>query len=224
MTANEIYSMPPIKTTADLWAFAGHFQEVDADRISAGTCPGLECRIYADECFDGERTWTFGVMALDDQPFMLIQNAGRGGRDHDQRFVTNCALYQKSVSRMRELYEQMEAAVDPDKDIPDLTQFYSQDLRNFYDPALKPRHKVGDVLLVSVREDHLSYTNCNKITTRVRVESVQPFNPFRTYHGSQLDRRVESGKTGCKFVDAPANGNMGASFSDEDVMGIVSRG
>ncbi len=76
------------------WGTGGDY---DQDRV--------EVRVLAYVNFDGRRYWQLATVWYRDEledgplwvPFMVIQNAGREGDDHSDRFVTDSALYAKAV-------------------------------------------------------------------------------------------------------------------------------
>jgi len=223
MTPNHLYALPPVKVDNSIYAMSDGFPEVDFSLISAESCPGLAISFYADHCYDGERVWQLAAVSLEGKPFMVLQSAGRGGRDFTNAIVTDAAAYKEAVSRLTALYETSEEGdgrvVGADDDIPEMTSFYGESLEKFYDPTLSPKYKEGDVLRVRVLENHLDWMGSKKIVTRVRIGSVNPMNPHETYHGCQIDRCVKMEGGRCCFVAAEDGaGTLGAQFNDRDVV------
>jgi hypothetical protein len=105
---------------------------------------------------------------------------------------------------------------DPDTDSIDLDCFLGVELSKYYNKDLVSKHKKGDVILVNVLENH-HRRDGKKIKTRVRIDRVNKFNPFHTYFGMQIDRRVEFYGPTAVYVDDPNKGSLGASFNDSDV-------
>lgn len=57
----------------------------------------IEIRYHVDHNFDGRRVWTLATVWYDNHPVMAIQNAGREGDDHYERFISNKALFEDMV-------------------------------------------------------------------------------------------------------------------------------
>lgn len=223
MSPNEVYQLPVQKVEKELWNLEEHFPECNYEDFQAEEVQGLETRVFHDENFDGERYWRLAGMYLDDKPFMIIQNAGRGGRDHTQRFITDGEVFLEAVKRIRKLTIP-EDVVPSEEDLPELTNFYGCSLTSFYDPTVQPRYKVGDVVRALVLENHLNYSK-DRVPTRVRITQVHPTHPKKTYFGIQLDRdwkKVEGKAFSNIMVEVePGTGRIGAEFNDEQVLELL---
>lgn len=222
MKPSELYSLCPTNRSNDIYLLSKHIPEVDFHRIDKYASLDLECRFYADHCFDGERIWRLFSVWFKNNPFMICQEAGRDGKDYTDSFVTNNSIYRDVVCYLMTLYSSINSEVestDLDKDIPLLTKFYNNDLSRFYDPNLKPKYKVGDLLLVSISRNHLRDKSI-KITARVKIEVVHQYNPLHTYHGIQIDRRWDGrGYNDENLVIDRNNGTLYCQFNDSEVQG-----
>jgi hypothetical protein len=106
------------------------------DRLGAEQPARLELRILADECPDGRRTWTLCTAWFDGKPFMVANSSGRDGDEYYNRWVTDAGLLHSMVEYLRTFIPQQAAeTVDPDKVIPDMTEFYNATLHDYYDVA-----------------------------------------------------------------------------------------
>lgn len=91
----------------------------------------FEILYYRDHCFDGRRTWTLASAWFDGVPFMITQNAGREGDDHERRFLVAPGTYQLATSYVLSLcVVEAPDVVGPDDEISDLTEFYSCSLED----------------------------------------------------------------------------------------------
>jgi len=134
MTINQIYALPGEQVKEPLEALGGcyfnHFSEVDNVQYLTGNTR-VSVTLVKDHCYDGRRIWRLGYVSLDGKPFMVIQNAGREGDDHDARFISDKALFWECVAYLRSLANSDDDDVtwySPDEDIPSLTRFYSDTL------------------------------------------------------------------------------------------------
>lgn len=136
MTANEIYQLPTTDTSHDLYHLAGcyynHLPEAGGDS-GEWVClktKRIEVRIVKDFDYDGRRFWKLATVWFDDEPVMIIQNAGREGDDHAARYVTNVAALGFMASHVRSLVQTTDKIdiINPAADMPELTNFYGQSL------------------------------------------------------------------------------------------------
>lgn len=224
MTIKDIYALKPTKITHTLYEVNRHFPNVDFYNIEEETSTRLEIRYYADECFDGERGWSMFSLYFDGKPFMLCQEAGRGNQDFTNQHISDRATYDEFVAYLHSLYapdpKQDEDIVGLDEDLPCLTEFYNHQLSDFYDANLKPKYKIGDVVMAYAPKNHLSYSN-EKVLTRIKIERLEQFNPTRTYWGIQLDRRWDSRCDVHEMVTDPGKGSVGCAFNDDAVVGYA---
>lgn len=217
MTPNQIYALEPAQVKTCLYSLCDLLKDVDRYDIDWDLNGRVEARYYADHSFDGERCWSLYSLWFDDKPFMVCQEAGRGGRDHRDCFITDLDTCRAAEEYLRTLGRAGDGrqAVSPDEDAPALTSFYGCELSDFYTADLSPEFGPGDVVLAMVLEDHLR-DRTKKVPTRVEIERVDRFSPRHTYHGRQLDRRLG---TDHRMVDSPGNGNVWATFGESDVVG-----
>jgi len=141
MTPNELYKREPEQTVSFIeteWnesyirgCYYNYIPEIDgysnykpSDRI--------QIHIYKDFDFDGRRFWRLASIWLDNKPVMIVQNAGREGDDHTNRFITDHKQYVNLVSLLLSLQisEEIEHSdiIDPNKEDPSITFFYGCDL------------------------------------------------------------------------------------------------
>ena len=217
MKASEIYQLPVKSTTDELYGMYVHFPECREEDFESPT-DGLLVHTYHYENFDGERYWLLAGLTLDGKPFMIVQNAGRGGQDHEARFITDPETYKAAVERLRKPTEPTDV-IDPDADIAELTDFYGSSLSDFYDPSIDPKHKVGEIVTALVPENHCDYSN-RWLPTRVEITMIRPTHPTSTYHGRQLDRAWVGNKI--KDVE-PGKGTIMANFNDGQVLEVLKR-
>lgn len=91
-----------------------------------------QVRIHKFFDFDGRRIWSLSSMWLDGKPFMIMQNAGREGDDHAQRFITDISAYTELVSLLHSLRipddAEVENVIDPEENRNDIDTFYGYSL------------------------------------------------------------------------------------------------
>lgn len=216
MNAVQVYQHKITREEVPSWYdLEGFFPEL---RIETETpLERLKLRTHHYENFDGERGWNLASIALDDIPFMIIQKAGRGGRDHEARFITDAGVYRQAILYLIQTSAPPDSEViNPEEDRPELTAFYGHSLNEFFNPNITPQYKVGDVVEAMVLENHCNYSS-KKIPTRVQIKEVSPTHPTKTYYGLQLDRCWE----GTQIVTKQGNGTIYAQFNDADVMQII---
>lgn len=84
---------------------------------------------------DYRRYWQLASVWFLDKPVMIIRNAGREGDDRQDRFITDVPLFWQMVAYLQVLKvhrgEPPKDTVNPDKDIPNLTEFYGNSLNDF---------------------------------------------------------------------------------------------
>lgn len=110
ITAKEIYQLPHQSETNELWSLKGCYydflpeiDDYDLYSIKPEDNKRLKIKVLKDFDFDGRRFWRLQTLWIDDKPVMIMQNAGREGEDHRERFITNDGLYKEVVNYMREL-------------------------------------------------------------------------------------------------------------------------
>lgn len=224
MTPKQLYALPPIHVGKSVDGAIHAFPELDQYETYEANSR-IEVRWLANECFDGERGWELSSVWIDNQPFMIITGAGRGNRDHQDRFITDEALYWKAVEYLRSLVpaEPLQDLTDLDADLPDLTRFYGRSLEEFYRPeGVDPAYKIGDIVIARVIRDHIHdayVSDPPMVESRILITEVRPHNPSRTYSGLQLDRARGPFGAGMRMVHAPGKGGVYADFDDSAVLG-----
>lgn len=92
----------------------------------------VSIRIYKDFNFDGRRFWRLASVYFDNKPCMIIQNAGREGDDHSDRFITDKNLYMEMINFIGTLISpnigEIEISFNEDDDIKGLDEFYGNKL------------------------------------------------------------------------------------------------
>ena len=98
----------------------------------------ITTKIIKKYVFDVKRYWLIAAIFIDDQPVMIIRNAGRWGGDYQDRFITHSENYQKLVSYLYELasqvinqliqYNPSISISDPNSDASQIYQLYGRDL------------------------------------------------------------------------------------------------
>jgi hypothetical protein len=130
MKAQDLYAMTPEYTILSSHMLKWHVPEINFYRAdpNGDRNTRVSIRVIREVNFDHRRFWRLATVWLDDQPVMVIQNAGREGDDHYDRFVTNGAAYVRMVEYLRtlEIPEDVDIPrlVDPAQDLPALTGFY----------------------------------------------------------------------------------------------------
>ena len=142
MTPRQIYEMPAERVELGLSHLVGfyynHIEEIsDAWRawLAKRSNHRVEIKFIKDFYFDHRRVWTLATVWFDKNPVMIIQNAGREGDDHAERFITNKAAYIRMIDFISPLTPTQAdtlpatiKTVGMDADIPELTEFYGQRL------------------------------------------------------------------------------------------------
>lgn len=79
---------------------------------------------------DGNRTVTLSSLWLDDKPFCLFHESGRGGDEYTERFITDKALWFEFVQRLILIQDENELCdfVDSDKKI--IREVYNHTIKN----------------------------------------------------------------------------------------------
>jgi hypothetical protein len=212
-----------------------HFKEVTLDWCEWSKNTRLTVKYYIHSCFDGERGLSLYSVWLDNQPFMLCQDAGRGNQDYNTQYITDREVYQQALNYLLTLTPTQEEPViyPPEKNIADLDQYYGWLTADLYNPDLKPNFKVGDIVLAEVLENHnrdLYAANPVKVWTRCKVLAVNPVNPTFTYQLKQLDRRWETEEEAAaglrrrfeQMITDTDKGEVEASGNDTTVKPIAS--
>ena len=134
MSAADLYAMTPIETSHSLWRIRDHLTEFRDDWFGLrdnDEDDKIECRTLADPYIAGDRCHWLATVWFEAKPVMIIQTGGRGGSDHQQRFVTDPGALARMVDYIRAtMFE-----AQPPKDVIDvntplraLTTFYGGDV------------------------------------------------------------------------------------------------
>ena len=229
MKPADLYKSPSVKTETELHVLSKYIHEISLEEIKTPKTSEVEIRYYIDECFDGERGLAMFSVWFKVKPFMVCHEAGRGNRDYYNRYVTDAQVFSDFLAYVVTLLpKEGPEATNPEQDLSQLDQFYGWPTPALYDPSLKPKFKVGDVVMGKVLENHLrdayAFEKAKGIVTRCEIVSIKPYNPTHTYHLRQMDRRWETeaevkarGGQHAEMVTKLNEGNVGASGNDETV-------
>lgn len=129
--------MTPQSVTNEFSQIGDHLLESRFSRYTYADIDEKQDRIKVkyikDICYDGRRVWILATVWFDEKPVMIVQNAGREGRDFEARFITDAPLYKQMlqfIESLIELEEPLEDVIDPNEDRKDLTFFYCDSLEN----------------------------------------------------------------------------------------------
>lgn len=96
-------------------------------------------KVYKDFDFDGRRFWRLVSVWFDNNPVMILQNAGREGDDSVDRIITDKKHFTLMMAHILSLFrfkqddEFIEDLQDPDEDYPTLTEFYGNSLNGKFE-------------------------------------------------------------------------------------------
>lgn len=144
MKPSELYARKPEEVTTDITCLAGcyynHMPEIenfDSVRWNIVQPDGkLKIHIYKYHSFDCRRFWQLAGVSFNDYMFMIIQNAGREGDDHSNRFITDMGAYRQAVNYIWSLIPPNEKdykEYDVHEDIKGLDEFYGNKLDGYFD-------------------------------------------------------------------------------------------
>lgn len=135
----ELYNRKTFEKTKELGYLKGfyynHIPEIE-DELWGLNNENVEIKYYKDHSFDGRRVWVLASVWYENEPVMIIQNAGREGDDHRKRFVTNKELYIKMVQYIMNLLlvdKDIDDICDENDDISGLASFYGYKLDGHFD-------------------------------------------------------------------------------------------
>lgn len=131
----EIYEMVPERVDTDLTWISGcyynHIPEIEWYSVKSQDQDRVKFKTIKFHDYDGRRFWLLGTVWFDDKPVMIVQNAGREGDDHAERFITDFNTYREMVGYIASLIEiEVDEAQPVDIDTPNrkLTTFYNGSL------------------------------------------------------------------------------------------------
>lgn len=146
LTPNDIYALPAQEIERNpsilLGCYYDHLRGLGIDQYACewSQCESerMEIRIIKFFDFDGRRFWRLATVWLDNKPIMVIQNAGREGDDHEERFITDpdgfreLGQHLRTILKMRE--EPLEDVVKPDEVLGrKLIDFYGNSLDSYFE-------------------------------------------------------------------------------------------
>ena len=106
--------------------------EVDVDWIGGLDNQKIEIKTIKHFDFDYRRFWALNTVWFEESPVMVIQNAGREGDDHSERFITSETLYKSMVDYLNSLINkkdcQLHDLIDENEERNDLIEFYGNEL------------------------------------------------------------------------------------------------
>jgi len=144
VTPKDLYARAPERVDHAVGVLIGcyynHVPEIDDGYLPHEDPNGrIAIRYYKDFNFDGRRYWRLAAVCFNGLPFMIIQNAGREGDDHHKRFITDLATYHEAVkyiltiANIPDRHQTEKDVVDPEADIPKLTDFYGNELDGHFE-------------------------------------------------------------------------------------------
>lgn len=144
MKPNDLYAREPESVTKELWDLDSYYSnfmpefQYQIHEIDQAKNERITIKVYKDFCFDGERGWRLCSVWLDEKPFMILRNAGRGYSDHNSRFVTDKEVYLEFISYLTSLVQleyirRVSDLADPDEDIEGLDHFYGYNLNSNFE-------------------------------------------------------------------------------------------
>jgi hypothetical protein len=137
VTPQDLYAMLPETVNhciSTLYGcFYSHLPEAgELESINGVVQTRIEFRILMNYQVDERRLWRLATVWFDDSPVMIIQNAGREGDDYARRFVTDDVKFEQMVLYVLSIKQMIGintgSVVDPQTDIPELTEFYNHSL------------------------------------------------------------------------------------------------
>ena len=144
-TANDLYSKPTDKylpLSVLVGCYFNFIPETEIERwdLENMASPRIEIRSLMDFDFDYRRIWRLSTVWFDTKPVMILQNAGREGDDHAQRFITDAELYVEMINYLisikpRKIIDvEDEDVIDPHEDMGSrLTTFYGNSLDGHFE-------------------------------------------------------------------------------------------
>jgi hypothetical protein len=130
MTPRELLALEPRRKNNDIYRVLNEVPDAGLWDIEPETDERMEWREHAYVDFDGRRIWELASIWFDGKPVVIVQRAGREGRDHHQRFIVDADAYWELVRYSYTLPRSSDAsfrelAFDLDQDMgDDLTSFY----------------------------------------------------------------------------------------------------
>ena len=149
MTPNDLYKMESQSVDIGIGMLFGfyfnHIEEMDnligddysyKHNIDHSIFTKIEVRVIKHFNFDGRRFWRLATVWFEGLPIMVIQNAGREGDDHRERFITDPEAFKRMLSYIKSLVP-CELPKIPsfaaDAEIKGLIDFYGQSLDGIFE-------------------------------------------------------------------------------------------
>lgn len=136
LTFDQIYKLDaPITSLTTNSPSAWWFPEVnewdgDWDLLERLDAQGrFQIKTLGYENGSGDRYAFLASVWFDGQPVMVVQEAGRSGRDHQRRWITDKLEY---VEMCQYLRKQIEVSIEPNDVVDPATQIYPEEIFNFY--------------------------------------------------------------------------------------------
>ena len=140
----ELYERKPESESLDLNFLRGtyydHLAELGENQYTLDLSQNklVVIRFYKMFNFDARRFWSLASVWYEGLPVMIIQNAGREGDDHHERFITDRDLYYRMLGYIWSIslnkHEELKGdLVDPNVDVPGLTSFYGNSLDGHFE-------------------------------------------------------------------------------------------
>lgn len=146
MKPSELYARKPEEISYELYGFLQHhipeLEYFNFDYDDNLKTKHIEIRYYKMFDFDYRRYWALASVffnnvydtASQQEPIMIIQNAGREGDDYNERFITNKDGYLRMMKYILSCVNTEEPDVhSPDEDIEGLDEFYGNSLDDHFE-------------------------------------------------------------------------------------------
>lgn len=151
MTPNEVLSLPVLSSSSNPGDLVGcrysHIEELPEDHqqelhrywhedeFKALFSDRLRIDTLAYACPDGRRIWQLRTVYWASTPVMILQNAGREGDDHAERFILNLYEFNRMLQYMQDVTPLADGSPhdvveDLNADMPELTEFYGATYEN----------------------------------------------------------------------------------------------
>lgn len=139
----DLYSMTPEKEDCNLWPLIGsnynhimesNYDELDLVRYEATGSTKIKIKYYKNHSFDGRRVWRLASVWFEENPVMVIRNAGREGDDFADRFITDKENFINMIKHLRDVAADSGGLeiFDPNADIQDIETFYGHSLGDVF--------------------------------------------------------------------------------------------
>jgi hypothetical protein len=141
-TPNDIYALQP-ESHAALNILTGCYYDFIPETglqswdLHDMASPRVDIRVLKEFYFDHRRFWRLATVWFDGKPVMIIQNAGREGDDHAERFITDADVYMEMIAHLKSItpakMESEDKIVAPDQVNEKLTFFYGNALDGYFE-------------------------------------------------------------------------------------------